>query len=81
MLYFVVFMPVLASFFLHSASFINMYTCTCRGFESHVRQMGEYEVLKRWLQLIFLRKSYCLGCAVLLCLVCLLLSSFLLISH
>ena len=32
--------------------------------------MGEYEVLKRWLfmQLIFLRKSDCLGCAVLLCL-------------
>ena len=31
----------------------------CRGFESHPRQ------------LIFLRKSDCLGCAVLLCLVCL----------
>ena len=31
----------------------------CRGFESHSRQ------------LIFLRKSDCLGCAVLLCLVCL----------
>ena len=37
------------------------YTCSveCRGFESHPRQ------------LIFLRKSDCLGCAVLLCLVCL----------
>ena len=34
-------------------------TCTCRGFESHPRQ------------LIFSRKSDCLGCAVLLCLVCL----------
>ena len=31
----------------------------CRGFESHLRQ------------LIFSRKSDCLGCAVLLCLVCL----------
>ena len=43
----------------------------CRGFESHPRQ------------LIFLRKSDCLGCAVLLCLVVcltLLASSFLLIS-
>ena len=44
-------------------------TCSveCRGFESHPRQ------------LIFLRKSDCLGCAVLLCLVCLFgffLSSF-----
>ena len=49
-------------------------TCTCvecRGFESHPRQ------------LIFLRKSDCLGCAVLLCLVVcltLLASSFLLSS-
>ena len=40
------------------------------GFESHPRQ------------LIFLRKSDCLGCAVLLCLVCLtLLASFFLPSH
>ena len=36
---------------------INM--CTCRGFESHPRQ------------LIFSTKSDCLGCAVLLGLVCL----------
>ena len=36
--------------------FVYMYTCT---FESHLRQ------------LIFSRKSDCLGCAVLLCLVCL----------
>ena len=43
----------------------------CRGFESHPRQ------------LIFLRKSDCLGCAVLHCLVfCLtLLASFFLPSH
>ena len=42
----------------------------CRGFESHLRQ------------LIFSRKSDCLGCAVLLCLVCLtLLASFFLPSH
>ena len=43
----------------------------CRGFESHQRQ------------LIFLRKSDCLGCAVLLCLVvCLtLLASFFIPSH
>ena len=41
----------------------------CRGFESHLRQ------------LIFLRKSDCLGCAGLLCLVCLtLLASFFLPS-
>ena len=40
------------------------------GFESHPRQ------------LIFLRKSDCLGCAVLLCLVCLtLLASFFLPAH
>ena len=42
---------------------VHTYTCTwsmeCRGFESHPRQ------------LIFSRKSDCLGCAVLLCLVCL----------
>ena len=45
------------------------WSVECRGFESHLRQ------------LIFLRKSDCLGCAVLLCLVvCLLLSSFLLSS-
>ena len=39
-----------------------MFYCVhveCRGFESHLRQ------------LIFSRKSDCLGCAVLLCLVCL----------
>ena len=42
----------------------------CRGFESHPRQ------------LIFSRKSDYLGCAVLLCLVCLtLLASFFLPSH
>ena len=42
----------------------------CHGFESHPRQLN------------FLRKNDCLGCTVLLCLVvCLLLSSFLLISH
>ena len=43
----------------------------CRGFESHPRQ------------LIFLRKSDCLGCAVLLCLVVrlTLLASFFLPSH
>ena len=42
----------------------------CRGFESHLRQ------------LIFSRKSDCLGCAVLLCLVCLFdLASFFLPSH
>ena len=47
--------------------YIHVYTC-CHGFESHPRQ------------LIFLRESDCLGCAVLLCLVvCLTLfvSSFL----
>ena len=38
--------------------YIYMYM-ECHGFESHPRQ------------LIFLRKSDCLGCAVLLCLVCL----------
>ena len=45
-------------------------TCTCRGFESHPRQ------------LIFLWKSDCIGCAVLLCLVvCMtLLASFFLPS-
>ena len=36
-----------------------MWSIECRGFESHLRQ------------LIFSRKSACLGCAVLLCLVCL----------
>ena len=48
-----------------------MYMYVCCGFESHLRQ------------LIFLRKSDCLGCAVLLCLVvCLtLLASFFLPSH
>ena len=35
------------------------WSVVCRGFESHPRQ------------LIFSRKSDCLGCAVLLCLVCL----------
>ena len=47
--------------------YIHVYTC-CHGFESHPRQ------------LIFLRESDCLGCAVLLCLVVcltLLVSSFL----
>ena len=51
---------------------VNMYTCIhVRGLESHLKQ------------LIFLRKSDCLGCAVLLCLVvCLtLLASFFLPSH
>ena len=48
----------------------SVYSVECRGFESHPRQ------------LIFLRKSDCLGCAVLLCLVCLtLLASFFLPSH
>ena len=47
----------------------HVHVCIeCRGFESHPRQ------------LIFLRKSDCLGCAVLLCLT-LLASFFLLISH
>ena len=40
----------------------------CRGFESHPRQ------------LIFSRKSDCLGCAVLLCLVCLFVWACLLLS-
>ena len=35
----------------------SVWSVECRGFESHLRQ------------LIFLRKSDCLGCAVLLCLV------------
>ena len=55
--------------------YICIYMCSvlfsveCRGFESHTRQ------------LIFLRKSDCLGCVVLLCLVCLtLLASFFLPS-
>ena len=49
----------------------SVYSVECRGFESHLKQ------------LIFLRKSDCLGCAVLLCLViCLtLLASFFLPSH
>ena len=38
---------------------LNLVIHKCRGFESHLRQ------------LIFSRKSGCLGCAVLLCLVCL----------
>ena len=48
----------------------SVYSVECRGFKSHPRQ------------LIFLRKSDCLGCAVLLCLiVCLtLLASFFLPS-
>ena len=73
-------LTLLASFCLTSHLSLNMYsytTCThvhvveCRGFESHLRQ------------LIFLRKSDCLGYAVLLCLVvCLtLLASFFLPSH
>ena len=62
---------------------------------SYMRQMGEYvstqtSIIHQWAgpsQLIFLRKSDCLGCAVLLCFVCLFdlacsfLSSFLFISH
>ena len=68
-------LTLLVSFFL--PSHLSLKTCirTCRGFESHLRQ------------LIFSRKSDCLGCAVLLCLVCLFdlacffLSFFLLISH
>ena len=53
----------------------SVWSIECRGFESHPRQ------------LIFSRKSDCLGCAVLLCLVCLFdlacifLSFFLLICH
>ena len=37
----------------------DVHSIECRGFESHLSQ------------LIFSRKSDCLGCAVLLCLVCL----------
>ena len=37
---------------------LSVWSVVCRGFESHPRQ------------LIFLRKSDCLGCAVLLCFVC-----------
>ena len=51
--------------------YLHLQSVECRGFESHPRQ------------LIFLRKSDCLGCAVLLCLVvvCLiLLASFFLPS-
>ena len=49
---------------------VERQSIECRGFESHLRQ------------LIFSRKSDCLGCAVLLCLVCLtLLASFFLPSH
>ena len=47
----------------------NAYIHECRGFESHSRQ------------LIFLGKSDCLGCAVLLCLNCSVLASFFLPSH
>ena len=48
----------------------SVWSIECRGFESHLRQ------------LIFSRKSDYLGCAVLLCLVCLiLLASFFLPSH
>ena len=47
------------SFIYVDVTMHELYTpCTC-GFESHLRQ------------LIFSRKSDCLGCAVLLCLVCL----------
>ena len=56
----------LADFFLKRLTFIctdsfyvHVWSIECRGFESHLRQ------------LIFSRKSDCLGCAVLLCLVCL----------
>ena len=61
--------------YIHVYMYMYMYSVwsiECRGFESHPRQ------------LIFSRKSDCLGCAALLCLVCLFdlaLSFFLLISH
>ena len=50
---------------------VHVWSIECRGFESHPRQ------------LIFSRKSDCLGCAVLLCLVCLFdpAASFFLPSH
>ena len=56
---------------LHTELMVSLFiSVECRGFESHPRQ------------LIFLRNSDCLGCAVLLCLVCLtLLASFFLPSH
>ena len=45
---------------IHNTAYThNVHVHGCRGFESHLRQ------------LIFSRKSDCLGCAVLLCLVCL----------
>ena len=59
------------SYFLKLVCYAHVFPCTCTcGFESHPRQ------------LIFLRKSDCLGCAVLLCLVvCMtLLASFFLPS-
>ena len=43
----------------------------CRGFESHLRQMGEYASTQMLVIHLFLRKNDCLGCAVLLYLVCL----------
>ena len=62
----------LCTFLYMTVHVVEHTVCSmCRGFESHPRQ------------LIFLRKSDCLGCAVLLCLVdCLiLLASFFLPSH
>ena len=47
----------------------SVWSVECRGFESHPKQ------------LIFLRKSDCLGCAVLLCLVLFDLASFFFPSH
>ena len=44
---------------VHVYTYMCIECLECRGFESHLRQ------------LIFSRKSDCLGCAVLLCLVCL----------
>ena len=63
----------------------SVYGVECRGFESHPRQMGEYVSTQTLVigSSFFLRKSDCLGCAVLLCLVvCLtLLASLFLPSH
>ena len=58
--------PESSRLILSPISFLNAYMYS-RGFESHPRQ------------LIFSRKSDCLGCAVLLCLV--FVFFFLLISH
>ena len=46
--------PMYEHVHVHVPQYIYMYICTCRGFESHLRQ------------LIFLWKSDCLGCVVLL---------------